>query len=173
LDEVVRRADAAGLPRPYTVSVPSEPGRAWPVAHMPDRVEDTRTLYLDPADGGILADVGYEDFGPGARAIEWGIAVHQGQQFGRMNQWVMLAACLAVLLMSVTAIVMWWSRRPSGRLAAPPAPSDPRAYLGLVLIIAPLGVLYPLVGLSMGLALALDLGVRRLRPLRPASARPA
>jgi uncharacterized iron-regulated membrane protein len=77
----------------------------------------------------------------------------------------MLAACLAVIAMSVSAVVMWWRRRPSGRLAAPPAPADPRAYLGLILIIAPLGLLYPLVGASIVLTLALDLGGRGL--LRP------
>ena len=51
-------------------------------AYMPDRVERTRTLYLDGGDGHVIADLRYRDFGPAAKVIEWGIAVHQGQQFG-------------------------------------------------------------------------------------------
>ena len=30
------------------LSQPREPGKAWSAAYMPDRVEATRTLYLDP-----------------------------------------------------------------------------------------------------------------------------
>ena len=133
---------------------------------MPDRVERTRTLYLDGGDGHVIADLGYRDFGPAAQAIEWGIAVHQGQQFGLFNKLVMLAGCIAVWLLGVSAIVMWWKRRPKGRLAAPVPPADRRAYIGLLALVLPLAVFYPLVGASLAAALSFDLILRRLSPRR-------
>lgn len=174
LDEAVARIDAAGLPRPYVLSVPADPGKAWSASYMPDKVEATRTLYLDGGDGRLLADIGYGDFGPAAKAIEWGIAVHQGQQFGLANKLVMLAGCLAIWLLGVSALVMWWKRRPKGRLAAPSRPADRRAYAALVAVVLPLAVLYPLVGASLITVLTLDLIFRRIgSAMRPSlEARP-
>jgi uncharacterized iron-regulated membrane protein len=168
VDAIVAKVDASGLPKPYVLSLPAAPGKAWSAAYMPDKVENTRTLYLDGLTGKPLADIGYGDFGPAAKAIEWGIAVHQGQQFGLANRLVMLAGCIAVWLLGISAVVMWWKRRPRGRLAAPPAPADRRAYGGLALVVVPLALLYPLVGASLVVVLTLDIALRRLVPaLRP------
>jgi uncharacterized iron-regulated membrane protein len=164
LDGAVARVEASGLGRPYVLSPPREPGKAWSAAYMPDRVEATRTLYLDPSDGKILADIGYERFGPAAQAVEWGIAVHQGQQFGLVNKLVMLAGCIAIWLLAISGIVMWWKRRPTGRLAAPARPTDARVYWALGAVVAPLAILYPLVGASLLAVLILDLIGRALIP---------
>ena len=140
---------------------------------MPDQVEKTRTLYLDGHDGHVLGDIGFAQFGPAAKAIEWGIAVHQGQEFGLFNKLVMLAGCIAVWLLGVSAVVMWWKRRPNGRLAAPARPADRRAYAGLLAVVLPLAILYPLVGASLIVALGLDLLIRRMaRGRAPSLARP-
>jgi uncharacterized iron-regulated membrane protein len=166
VDAIVERAKAAGLTDGFTLTPPKIHGGTWTAAYMPDRVERTRTLYLDGGDGHVIADLGYRDFGPAAQAIEWGIAVHQGQQFGLFNKLVMLAGCIAVWLLGVSAIVMWWKRRPKGRLAAPVPPADRRAYIGLLALVLPLAVFYPLVGASLAAALSFDLILRRLSPRR-------
>jgi len=159
--DAVARADGAGLPRPYELTV-GEAGKAWSAAYMPDRAEAMRTLYLDGGDGHVVADIGYDRFGPAAKAIEWGIAVHQGREYGQGNRLVMLAGCIAIWLLGVSGLTMWWKRRPKGRLAAPPAPADRRAYPALAAVILPLAVIYPLVGASIATVLAVDLLVRRL-----------
>ena len=166
VDAMVERAKAAGLTDGFTLTLPKSHGGAWTAAYMPDRVERTRTLYLDGGDGRVIADLGYRDFGPAAKVIEWGIAVHQGQQFGLLNKLVMLAGCIAIWLLGVSAIVMWWKRRPKGRLAAPVPPADRRAYMGLLALVLPLTVFYPLVGASLAAALSFDLILRRLSPRR-------
>ncbi|OYX35811.1 MAG: hypothetical protein B7Y99_02760 [Caulobacterales bacterium 32-69-10] len=169
LDDAVARVDRAGLLRPYVLSIPGEPGKAWSASHTPARVERSRTLYLDGTDGRALADIGYGQFGPAAQAIEWGIAVHQGDQFGLLNKLVMAAGCVAVWLLGLSALVMWWKRRPKGRLAAPPRPVGRRGYIALAAVVVPLGVLYPLVGASLVIVLTLDLVIRRAASaLRPA-----
>lgn len=171
LNSAVAAADATGLPRPYVISIPAKSGQAWTASYLPAKAEDMRTLYLSPATGSVLDDVGYARFGPAAKAIEWGIAVHQGKQFGLVNKVVMLAGCIAIWLLGISALVMWWKRRPKGTLAAPPRPSSRRAYAGLAAIVVPLGVLYPLVGASLIVVLGFDMALRRIHALRaPASA---
>lgn len=52
---------------------------------------------------------------------------------------------------------MWWKRRPRrGGLGAPPAPPGPRARAVVLGLVLPLAILYPLTGLSLVAALALD-----------------
>ena len=168
LAAVMKHVEDLGLPRPYAVSIPREPGKAWSASHMPDRVEDSRTLYLDAATGQALADIRYGQFGPGAKAIEWGIAVHQGQQFGPVNKAIMAAGCVAVWLLGISALTMWWKRRPKGRLGAPAAPEDKRVYAWVAAVVIPLAVVYRLVGASLIVVLGTDLAVRAAaRSLRP------
>ena len=167
LNGAVASTDAAGLKRPYVVSLPAAADKPWSAAYMPDKAQDTRTIYLDNASGRVLADIGFGDFGPAARTIEWGIAVHQGQQYGMANKLVMLAGCIAIWMLGASALVMWWKRRPKGQLAAPPRPLTRGAYAGLAAVVAPLAVIYPLVGASLVVVLSLDaLGRRFFRQTR-------
>ena len=162
VNEMVARVEAAGMSRPYVLSIPKTPGKAWSAARIAKRAEDTRTLYLDGATGAVIADIRYGQYGPAAKAIQWGIAVHQGEQFGPLNRYIMLLGCVSVWLLGVSAIIMWWKRRPKGRLAAPPRPTERRAYWGLAAVLTPLALLYPLVGASLLLVLTLDLLIRRI-----------
>jgi uncharacterized iron-regulated membrane protein len=164
LSTVIAAADGAGLPRPYQVSIPTDPQLAYTVARSVKQVEDTRTLYIDGATGAVRADIRYGQFGVGAKAFEWGIAVHQGTQYGRINQFVMLGGCIAIWLLSISAIMMWWKRRPKGRLGAPVALPGPRVRAAVLGIVLPLAILYPLTGLSLIAALLLDFGFRSVMP---------
>ena len=102
------------------------------------QVENARTIYLDPRSGEVLADVGFADYGPAAKTIEWGIAVHQGQQYGPINRYLMLAGCIAIVLLAISAVVMWWKRRPAGLLGAPVPQGAPRLGWGLIAAVAAL-----------------------------------
>src|SRR5690606_4386492 len=95
--------------------------------------------------------------GAGAKAYEWGIAVHQGLQYGWANRLVMLAGCIAVWVLALSGLTLWWKRRPRrGGLGAPPAPPGPRARAAVLGIVLPLAILDPLTGLSLLAALAVD-----------------
>jgi len=161
LNAAVTRLDSAGLTRPYTLSIPAEAGEAWSASTAPDQVGDMRTVYLDSGNGEVIADIGYGQFGPAAKAIEWGISVHQGKEFGLANKLVMLAGCIAIWLLGISALVMWWKRRPKGRIAAPPRPTSSKSYVALAAVVVPLAVLYPLVGASLVVVLMVDLVLRR------------
>lgn len=170
VDAVVARVDASGLGKPYVLSIPKTPGKAWTAAYVPNRIEGSRTLYVDGVSGRVIGDVGWRQYGPAAKAIEWGIAVHQGQQYGWANRYLMLAGCIAVWLLGISAVSMWWKRRPKGRLAAPPRPGNGQAYLGLLVVVVPLGLIYPLVGASLVAVLLVDLVIQHMaQALRRAS----
>ncbi|QBX38732.1 PepSY domain-containing protein [Brevundimonas sp. S30B] len=164
LSRVIRTARAEDVPLPYTVSIPSDPTLAYTVAHAAVRAEDARSLYVDGVTGEVKADIRWSQFGVGAKAFEWGIAVHQGTQYGWANRIVMLSGCIAVWLLGISGLIMWWKRRPArSGLGAPTAPPGPRARAAVLGIVLPLAVLFPLTGLSLVAALALDWTIRRVR----------
>jgi uncharacterized iron-regulated membrane protein len=129
------------------------------VSYVPDRAQGQRTLYVDAHGAGLGGDVGWADYSPAARAVEWGVSTHVGRQYGRVNQWVNLAVCLTLIGSLVAALVMWWRRRPPGGFGAPEARAGDRLPRALVVTIATLGVLFPLLGASV-------LGVLCLRKVR-------
>jgi uncharacterized iron-regulated membrane protein len=142
------------------------------VARQTRRAEDARTLYVDGQTGAVRADIRWSQFGVGAKAFEWGVAVHQGLQYGQINRIVMLLGCVGVWVLAISGLVMWWKRRPPSlsrarpgrmRLGAPPAPPGPRVRAAVLGIVIPLSILYPLTGLSLIAALSLDWAMRRLR----------
>ncbi len=162
LNAAVATFDRLGLAPGYAVALPRGPTGVYTGSVYPNDLQRQRVVHLDQYSGRTLLDMGYADYGPLGRALEWGINVHMGQQWGRANQFVLLAVCAGVVLMSVSAVVMWWKRRPSGSMGVPPLPLNQRALRGVVAILAVGGLLFPLVGLSLLVMLAADLAFIRL-----------
>lgn len=80
-----------------------------------------------------------------------------GQTFGTLNKIILLAVCAGIVMLPVSAGVMWWKRRPSGSLGVPPLPSDRRVFVGLFVLLGIGGLLFPLTGLSLLVMIGLDL----------------
>lgn len=144
-DRVLAISMAHRLTAPLTLTRPVAMGSPYIVNRVSDRSDEARVLYLEPATGRVLQDARAADFGVGAKAIEWGIAVHQGQQYGEPNRLVMLAGCLGILLLATTAPILWWKRR----FASPPAPEDPTKARGVVMIMLAIGAICPPTGATM------------------------
>lgn len=149
LDRVLAILRDAGMASSSSLALPDGPDGAYVASWRPDRVEDTRVVYLDQYTGHILGDVRFRDWGPVGKAIEWGVAVHQGQEYGAGNRYLMLSGCVAIVLLAATSIIMYWKRRPKGSLGLPPAPADSRAAWGVIAILGIVGVIFPLVGASI------------------------
>lgn len=153
-------AEARGLGPAMTLIAPARPGAPWLVTAPTVRAEDARVLWLDARDGRVLQDARYDAFGVAARVTEWGIATHEGRQYGEINRLIMLAGCIGVWLLALTAPVLWWRRR-AGRLAPPPRAEDPRQVRTVGAIMLGVGALFPLTGATMLAALGLDWARRR------------
>lgn len=158
LDAVVSKVEALGIVPGYAVSMPGGPEAVFTASVYPNDITNERVIHLDQYTGAVLYDAGLNDLGALGWAAEWGISIHMGQAWGLANQIVLLLACAAVVMLCVSAAVMWWKRRPAGALGVPPVPTDwriPRALLGMAVAA---GVFFPLVGLSMLVLVAVELG---------------
>jgi uncharacterized iron-regulated membrane protein len=164
LDNAVTIANAAGMLPGYDLSPPSGETGVYTAAIFPGDLQYERTLHIDQYTGERLVDTAFADYPATGKLIEWSINVHKGQEWGLFNQLLMLSTCFVVIAMSVSAVVMWWKRRPKGRIGVPPAPRETRIYLGLWAIAAVFGVLFPLTGLTILAMIVLDQGVIRFVP---------
>ncbi len=163
LDAAVATLDTLGLHRGFAVALPQSATGVYSGSVYPDDLAQQRVVHLDQYSGQPLIDMSYADYGPLGRWLEFGINTHMGQTFGTANQIVLLIVCMGIVLMCVSAAVMWWKRRPSGSLGIPPLPADRRVFIGLFVILAIGGVLFPLTGLSLLVMIALDLIWQRMR----------
>ena len=164
LDKAVEIARQAGIGAGFDVALPGGPNGVYTASIFPDHLAGQRTIHINQYSGKPIVDLGFADYGGAAKAIEWGINVHMGQEWGLFNQLLMLSTCLAIILMSVSAIVMWWKRRPRGRVGVPPYPSDKRVYAGLWAIALIVGLIFPVTGIAIVAMLAFDLLIIRTIP---------
>ncbi|WP_232630403.1 PepSY-associated TM helix domain-containing protein [Methylobacterium sp. Leaf118] len=172
LDRAVANLKAMGMPAGFELALPVGEAGVYAASAYPRTVTGQRMVSLDQYTGRPLVDVHFSDIGPVGQAIQFGIGLHKGEVWGRANQFAMLAFCLATILLAVSAGVMWWKRRPSGRLGVPPLPRDRRVMAGVTGLVLGLGALFPLTGLAILALIGLDLSARALirhRPLHPAA----
>ncbi len=167
LDAVVARVEQLGIAPGYALAMPRGPEGVFTASVYPDDITFERIIHLDQYSGKVLFDAGLADLGTLGRWAEWGISVHMGQEWGLANQFALLIACAAMVVLCISAPVMWWKRRPSAGLGVPEAPRDWRIVRGVLAMAALAGVFFPLVGLSMLVLATVEIGLlltrRRLR----------
>ena len=161
LTEFVNRAESEDMAYPVLVLPPHAPqrfgpptGDVWTVKSEAQNRPLMRSVTYDPKTGEELTRSGFADKHPIDRAINIGIAWHEGALFGLANQIMGLLIALALMALSVFGVVLWLKRRPSGRLAAPPHGGRmPRAFIVAIAILA---LLLPLFGVSLIAILLVD-----------------
>lgn len=164
LDIVVPTAGRLNAPRPIWVSPPAEGLKFWTVSsHIQNR--PLRVSYsVDPGTGAVTGADNFANKNIVDKVVNVGIAAHEGQLFGRVNQAILLVTAVSLVLMSVSATVMWWRRRPPHTLGAPRLDARPRFSMLLFATIIALSVLLPLFGLSLLVVLAIDRALLRRLP---------
>ena len=166
-DAAIAIFDRLGIAQGYTVQPPKGPTGVYSASLYPHDLDQQRVIHIDQYSGLPLVDMRYQDYGPLGRWLEWGINVHLGQEFGVLNQVVLVMACLAIVLLCVSAGTMWWKRRPAKGWGVPPQPQDARSLWGVTALLAVGGVLFPLVGASFLVIALLDRWL--CRPAQPAA----
>ena len=152
---------------PIRIALPREAKGFYGVLNVAPRTRDRRTIRLDAQTGKVIARRGWSDFPIMAKIINDGIDLHEGRFFGFPNQIINLIIALTLIWMGVTGFFMWWRRRPTGELAAPPKPKWERWPAGVGVIACVLAVFLPMVGISILLFLFFDrLIIPRLSWLR-------
>jgi len=102
-----------------------------------------------------------EDFAtrhPIDKVIAYGVAWHEGQLFGLINQLIGLATAAMLVTLVVSGTVMWWRRKPDGQLGAPPILAKPGRLKGVVAwaLLVFLLIWLPLFTASLVILLLLD-----------------
>jgi uncharacterized iron-regulated membrane protein len=167
LDTVIHLAQSEGAPPGFRVSLPEGETGVYTVSAFPDDPTSEMTMHIDQYSGQVLADVRWQDYGFVPKAVEMGIAIHMGKYFGLPNQLLMLLACLILILLCVSGVVLWWIRRPSGQLGAPIVPMEGNQWKIPLVIVAIMGIIFPLVGISLIMVLLLDfLIIQRIPSLK-------
>ncbi|SBS32250.1 PepSY-associated TM helix [Marinomonas aquimarina] len=159
LDRVVRDAKKMGFTK-FQVHFPrGEKGVFTTSASTMGRdihnALDDRTVHYDRYSGAVITDVGFMDYNWFAQSMAFGIALHMGQ-FGVWNLVACTLFCLAVILLSVSGVVMWWKRRPANAFAAPPMPKDLKRWQHAVWLLLPVSLLFPMATVGMIAILVVD-----------------
>jgi uncharacterized iron-regulated membrane protein len=148
INDVVNIAEREGVDPGYTVYIPQDKQGVYTLSAFPAKAQDEVTIHLDQYSGAVLADYRFDHYGPVGKMVALGITLHTGTQFGFINQLVCLFICLGIILVVVSGFYLWIKRKPQKEMGAPKAQSILKMKLFLLLMIA-LGILFPLVGLSL------------------------
>jgi uncharacterized iron-regulated membrane protein len=149
LDEIVARVAPLQLAPPVRIYLPSERMPRWRVRAETQNRPLVREIELDARSGAILDDKGFDGKPALDRVIGVGIAAHEGQLFGIANQLLGLATAIGLMALCVSAIVLWWRRKPEGSLGVPAPAVAFTINAPLRILIVCLGVLLPMLGASL------------------------
>ncbi|MBO9130799.1 PepSY domain-containing protein [Bacillus sp. 165] len=166
MDDVISVAKSEGIHPSYSIYIPQDKEGVYTLSAFPPKGQDEVTMHIDQYTGAVLADYRYDNYGLIGKMVAWGITLHTGTQFGVINQIVGLIICLGIILVALSGFYLWWKRKPKRELAAPKAPGIQKMKPFLILMIG-LGIIFPLVGLSLIAVLLLDwLIIQRVSPLK-------
>ncbi len=156
LNEASGIANMKNIQKPYTISMPQGESGVFTIATSHSRPFDNATLHVDQYSGAVLTDVRYADYGIMGKAITLGIALHEGKLFGLANQLLGLLLCVGLIGMMVSSLVMWRKRKPENGLGAPGGNVDIKIKRAVTITMLLLGLVMPLVGISIIVVLLLD-----------------
>lgn len=155
LDKVMAIAEQEEIYPTYSIFIPQEPEGVYTLSVFPPKAQDEATMHIDQYSGAVLADYRYDNYGVIGKVVAWGITLHKGSQFGLINQLVSLFICLGIIFVAISGFYLWWKRKPGKGTGAPAAPALYKTKPFFFLMLG-LGILFPLVGLSILMVWLID-----------------
>jgi len=164
IDKMIAPVTKLHFAFPVLISPPMRRNGPWIAkSDSQDRVLRDQVT-LDAQTGAVLSRLNFSQRPLVDRLVGIGVAAHEGHLYGWMNQLLNLCTALGLIVLSLSAIVLWWRRRPAGVIGAPVLLSRPRFTSGLVILIIALAIYLPLFGLSLLLVALTDRIVLRRFP---------
>ncbi|WP_264817041.1 PepSY-associated TM helix domain-containing protein, partial [Gluconobacter kondonii] len=148
LNQVVMTASQLGFPAPVLVTPPSAGETTW-VVRSDTQNRPNRISAMVEASGRVRSIHRFEEKAWTDRVIGYGVAAHEGQLFGKANQFLNFLVAVGLLAMSIAALVLWFRRKPPGRLGVPPVDPNKKMGVGALVILIVLGLLLPELGASL------------------------
>jgi len=156
INQIVRQALRAKLDFPVVVTPPGQPlpfgggvTSGWAVRSDTQDRPRRVTLVYDAMTGRRISTEGFSDKHVIDRVVGYGVAWHEGQLFGIVNQMIGVSTALMLITLSITGFVLWRRRKPVDRLGAPPPLLSPPQRKMVVMITLGFAVFLPLLALSL------------------------
>jgi uncharacterized iron-regulated membrane protein len=158
LNTVVENAQKLQFAYPVLIAPPSANSIYWSVKSNAQNRPLRAEAMLDANTGELAHQETFAQRHLLDRITGFGVAAHEGQLFGWLNQLLGLLTATGLLLMSVAGFIMWRKRAPKGAhiLGAPPAMPDAKVGFGFVIIILMAAVFLPVIGASLIIILLLE-----------------
>ncbi|UOQ44249.1 PepSY domain-containing protein [Halobacillus salinarum] len=156
IETLMAKADKEGIIKPYSIVYPQDEKGVFTIAKgsnsgvtgLDVSPYQEVTTYFDQYSGKMISTVGYEDYGILQKWFTWGIPLHEGHLFGWLNKVLNLLVCLSFLTVIFMGVKTWLARKKKGKLSSPPQISK-RVSIGFIAMMAFLGLIMPLFGLSL------------------------
>ncbi|MCC6925532.1 PepSY domain-containing protein [Novosphingobium sp.] len=149
MEALLPRLDQSRWGGGVRIIYPRKLGDVFTISYVPDKAEGQRTIYVDPGSAHIIGNIGWADYSSTAKAVEWGVMTHMGRQYGLSNQLANLLVCLILIGAVIAGLILWWKRRPEGKLGAPLLEKGDRTPTGVKILLVALAALFPLLGVTM------------------------
>jgi uncharacterized iron-regulated membrane protein len=168
LDQVLAIVKKAqGVASGCQVALPTSATAVYSVSCFPSDPQGERTLHVDQHTGAVVKDIRFADYGVVAKGVSYGTALHMGRYFGLANQVACAAISLGLMALAVTGCIMWLWRRPARALGAPSHPATLPPMRAWVIGLGLLGMIFPMMGMTMLVVWLLDRWAARGRGVPP------
>jgi uncharacterized iron-regulated membrane protein len=148
LNEMVARARADDLAFPVIVTPPGALP-AWTVKSDAQNRPLRVSISYEARSGREISRETFADKHGIDRIVGYGIAWHEGQLFGLINQLIGLATALLLITVATSGFIMWRRRKPDNLLGAPALPAVPARMGTITVMLLVLAALLPLLAVSL------------------------
>jgi len=130
----------------------------WTISSLTQNRPLRKNITVEGSSGRIIKMSTFTDRHVIDQIISYGIAWHEGQLFGVINQIIGVITALALIILCFSGIKIWWSRRPDNRLLPLYAPQKPDVKISfkLIIIILPIMLFLPMAALSVIIIIAIE-----------------
>lgn len=147
------------LASPVEIMPAMKPGGTWTIKSDAQNRTLRDVLQADPNTGAIVSRKNFNQSMLIDRVVGTGIAAHEGQLFGLVNQLLGLATAMGLVTLCVSASILWWRRRYVGVLGAPVPLARPRWSVALVMAVLALAAYLPAMAFSLIALVSLEWAV--------------
>lgn len=164
LDKMIDPVAQLRLAFPVLISPPMRLGGPWVAkSDSQDRVLRDQVT-LDPVTGAVLTRFNFNQRPLMDRMVGIGVAAHEGHLFGWLNQLLNLFTALGLIVLCLSATVLWWRRKPEGALGTPVRTGRIRFTPTFFTLVIALAIYLPFFGLTLLTAVVLERFVLRKIP---------
>lgn len=148
LDAVVKIAKERDLKGEVKITIPMDDSGVYTVANRSFWLEDQQVLHLDQYSGEVIKALKWNQVGILMELRQVFMRLHQGE-YGTVSLIAVLFVALTFFVATLSSLISYLIRKPSGRWGVPKVPDSFNAGIGVIVGMGFLALLFPAFGLSV------------------------